>query len=188
MTYPEDLARWRQQRRQAEAQSRLDELRQEHAQAARERDTAIANNDLELAGSADDQCQYLENEYVQLVGPPRPQWDPRTLEFLQKNRAFRERHGAAADQALLLAHQYAVRPRNPNASNPAQAGMGLTPNTLAYFQAVRDLLQMYARDYGLNYDPSEEASDWKQAAKASGVSEKTYADAYRALKTQGRVS
>ena len=72
-TYAEQLAGWRAQRRQQEANNRLQELRQEHAEALRERDTAIANNDLELAASADDQCQYLENEYTQLVGPQQPQ-------------------------------------------------------------------------------------------------------------------
>jgi hypothetical protein len=113
------------------------------------------------------------------LNPPRQQWDPRAVDFLQKNRAFRERHGAAADQAILLAHQYATRPRNPSTSNPALNGMGLTPNTPQYFQAVRDLLTMYAKDYGLRYDPQEEALDATQAAKISGVSANVYNNALR---------
>src|SRR5262249_34082783 len=76
MSYQQEIAQWRMQRRQSEAQSRLNELRQEHAEQIRERDTAIANNDLELAASADDQAQYLENEYRQLLGPHQPQVHP----------------------------------------------------------------------------------------------------------------
>jgi hypothetical protein len=49
-------------------------------------------------------------------------------------------------------------------------------------------MELYAKDFGIPYDPNEDSADWKQAARASGVSEKTYLDAYRALKAQGRVS
>src|SRR5262245_41043175 len=99
MSYQQDIAQWRQQRRQAEAQSRVNDLRQEHTQAIRERDQAIADNDLELAASADDQVQYLENEYRQIVGPQQPQADPRMVEFVRRRTPFVERHGQAAYQA-----------------------------------------------------------------------------------------
>jgi hypothetical protein len=113
---------------------------------------------------------------------------PASVEFLQKNRAFRERHGQAADQAILMAHNYATRPRNPTTNNPAYTGMGLTPNTPAYLQAVRDLLTMYAKDHGLHYDPEEEALTANEAAKASGVSNQTYNNASRELARDKRFS
>src|SRR5262249_3284417 len=81
MGYQDDLYAWRVQRRQQEAQSRLQELRQEHAEAVRERDTAVANNDLETAAGADDQGQYLENEYRRLPGPQRTQVHPEWTKF-----------------------------------------------------------------------------------------------------------
>ena len=188
MSYADEIAGWRQQRRQAEAQARVNELRQEHTQAIRERDQAIADNDLELAASADDQCQYLENEYRQLVGPQQPQVDPRMAEFVRRRTPFVERHGQAAYQAMDLAHQYATRPRNPNTNNPAHTGMGLRAGTQQYFNAMDDLLTMYAKDLGLHYDPSEKLLTANQAAKISGLSPKAYNEAAQEIGRQGRYS
>src|SRR5262249_59960043 len=111
MSYQQEIAQWRMQRRQSEAQSRLQELRQEHAEALRERDTAIANNDLELAASADDQCQYLENEYTQLVGPQQPQVNPQWQEWMRRNATFIEREGQRGVNAVTDALAYMQRPR-----------------------------------------------------------------------------
>jgi hypothetical protein len=187
-SYAEDLARWRAERKQAEISNRLEQIKTEHAEAARERDTAIANNDLETAEWRDGDCERLEQEWNQYVPPQQPQMHPASVEFLQKNRAFRERHGQAADQAILMAHNYAVRPRNPNTTNPAYTGMGLTPNTPQYFEAVKSLLTMYAKDHGLHYDPEEEALTANEAAKASGVSNQTYNNASRELARDKRFS
>jgi hypothetical protein len=66
--------------------------------------------------------------------------------------------------------------------------MGLTPNTPQYFQAVRDLLTMYARDHGLTYDPNEETLTPTEAAKISGTSPQTYNNASRELARDGRFS
>src|SRR5215470_7305461 len=188
MSYAEEIAGWRQQRRQAEAQARVNELRQEHNQALRERDQAIADNDLELAASADDQCQYWENEYRQLVGPQQPQVDPRMAEFVRRRTPFVERHGQAAYQVMDIAHQYATRPRNPNTNNPAHTGMGLTPGTQTYFNAMDDLLTLYAKDFGLRYDPEEKLLDATEAAKISGLPVKTYNQAAQEIGRQGRYS
>jgi hypothetical protein len=68
-SYQEELAQWRAQRKQAEISNRLEEIKQEHAQAARERDTAIANNDLETAEWRDGDCERLEQEWNQYVPP-----------------------------------------------------------------------------------------------------------------------
>ena len=187
MSYQEEIAGWRQQRRQAEAQARVDELRREHTQAIQERDWAISNNDLELAASADDQCQYLENEYRQLV-PQQPQVDPRMAEFVRRRTPFVERHGQAAYQAMDMAHQYATRPRNPNTNNPAHTGMGLTPGTQTYFNAMDDLLTLYAKDFGLRYDPEEKLLDANEAARISGLPVKTYNQAAQEIGRQGRYS
>jgi hypothetical protein len=192
MSYQQEIANWRQQRRQAEAQNRVNELRQEHTQAIRERDHAIASNDLELAASADDQCQYLEQEYAQLVGPQRPQVDPRMAEFVRRRTPFVERHGQAAYQAMDMAHRYATGPRNPNPTPQAVAagnhGMGLTPGTQAYFDAMDSLLTMYSKDLGLHYDPEEKLLDANQAAKISGLSPQSYNHAAQQIGAQGRYS
>src|SRR5262249_34856839 len=188
MSYAEEIAGWRQQRRQAEAQARVNELRQEHTQAIRERDQAIADNDLELAASADDQCQYLENEFRQLVGPQQPQVDPRMAEFGRRRTPFVERHGQAAYQAMDMAHQYATRARNPNTTNPAHTAMGLKAGTQAYFNAMDDLLTLYAKDFGLRYDPEEKLLDANEAARISGLPVKTYNQAAQQVGRQGLYS
>src|SRR5262245_51277419 len=125
-TYAEQIAGWRAQRRQQEAQSRIDELRREHTEALRERDTAIANNDLELAASADDQVQYLENEYRQLV-PQQPQVHPQWTEWMRRNASFIEREGQRGVNAVTDALGYMQRARNPNSNDPRYTGMGMTP-------------------------------------------------------------
>jgi len=192
MSYQQEIANWRQQRRQAEAQARVNELRQEHTQAIRERDFAVANNDYESAASADDQAQYLENEYRQLVGPQQPQVDPRMAEFVRRRTPFVERHGQAAYQAMDMAHRYATAPHDPNA-NPStvaagRSGMGLKAGTQAYFDAMDNLLTMYAKDYGLHYDPEEKLLDANTAAKISGIPVKTYNEAAQEIGRQGRYS
>src|SRR5215472_7923333 len=172
-TYAEQIAQWRQQRAQQQIVNRCNEIKQEHAQAARERDQAIADNDLETAEFRDADCQQLEQEWRH-YNPPRQQVDPRMVEFVRRRTPFVERHGQAAYQAMDMAHQYATRPRNPNTNNPAHTGMGLTPGTQAYFDAMDGLLTMYAKDFGLRYDPEEKLLNANQAAKISGIPAKTY--------------
>src|SRR5262249_48909983 len=150
--------------------------------------TAIANNEMELAASADDQCQYLEQEYAQLVGPQQPQADPRMVEFVRRRQPFVERHGQAAYQAMDMAHQYATRPRNPHPTPQAVAagnhGMGLTPGTQQYFDAMDSLLTMYSKDMGLHYDPEEKLLDATSAARISGLSPQRYNQASQQIGAQ----
>src|SRR5262249_4374721 len=134
MSYQQEIAQWRQQRRQDEAQSRVNELRQEHTQAIRQRDHAIASNDMEEAAYQDNVCMDLEREFRTLV-PQQPQVDPRMAEFVRQRTPFVERHGQAAYQAMDMAHRYATAPHDPNA-NPAtvaagRSGMGLKAGTQA---------------------------------------------------------
>jgi hypothetical protein len=185
-SYLQQIAQMRQERAQREHLNRLENIQVDYREAVRERDEAAARGDVDTFELRDTDCEQLEKDW-QYLNPPRQQWHPASVEFLQKNRAFRERHGQAADQAILLAHHYATRPRNPNTNNPAYAGMGLTPNTPAYFRAVKDLLTLYAKDYGLQYDPEEEAITATEAAKISGISANTYNNSVRTLASQGRL-
>jgi len=65
--------------------------------------------------------------------------------------------------------------------------MGLTPNTPQYFEAIDNLLTMYAKDYGLRYDPEELALTPNEAAKASGLSANQYNAGLRAVSAAGRL-
>ena len=66
--------------------------------------------------------------------------------------------------------------------------MGHQRNSPGYFERGRDMLELdSARVTGVAYDPNTQALTADEAAKISGLSEKSYADAYRQLKAQGRV-
>src|SRR5262249_45052843 len=169
MSYQQEIAQWRQQRRQQEAQSRLNELRQEHAEQIRERDIAIANNDLELAASADDQAQYLENEYRQLVGPQQPQVHPAWQTWMQRNSSFIEREGERGVKAVTDALAYMQRPRNPNSNDPRYTGMGMRPDQIFTPQGLdklESLLEAHGSQfYGVRFDKNEQTLTPQGAAK-----------------------
>ena len=194
MSYQQEIAQWRMQRRQQEAQSRLNELRQEHAEQIKERDIAIANNDLELAASADDQAQYLENEYRTLVGPQQPQVHPAWQTWMQRNASFIEREGERGVKAVTDALAYMQRPRNPNSNDPRYTGMGMRPDqvfTPQGLEKLEDLLETHGSQfYGVRFDKNEQPLTFHDAAKASNLDQKTYnawEDYYRKAKAAGRV-
>jgi hypothetical protein len=173
-SYPEEIARWRMQRHQQTVADRVGQIADEYRQATRERDAALSSGDAETAAFADDDCVQLEKEYLAYVPPQQPQWHPKDLEFLHAKKAFRERHGAAADNAINLAHRYATAPRQSYPGPNSGAGMGLRPNTPKYYEAMNNLLEMYSSGVGLHYDPGEETLTPNEAAKISGVSPATY--------------
>jgi hypothetical protein len=173
-SYPEEIARWRMQRHQQTVADRVGQIADEYRQATRERDAALNSGDAETAAFADDDCVQLEKEYLQYCPPQQPQWHPKDLEFLHKKQAFRERHGAAADNAIRMAHEYVTRPRLENPGPNSGSGMGLRPNTPAYYKRMDDLLEMYSKDLNLHYDPNEITLTPNEAAKISGVSPNTY--------------
>jgi hypothetical protein len=185
-TYHQTIMRMRLERNQREHHERLQNTQAEYVEAARERDEAAARGDLDGFELADTDCERLEQDWAQLC-PQQRTLHPAAREFLDKHRAFRERYGQRADQAIVAAHQYATRPRNPNATNPANNGMGLKENTPAYFRAVTDLLEMYGPSfYGIRFDHSEAGLTPNEAAKISGVSANTYNRASQELARQGR--
>src|SRR5262245_40309441 len=187
-TYNEQLMAWRQQRQAQELNNTLERIKSDHAQAVRDRDTAIANNDMEPAGFDDHDAARVGAEWRQDVPPPPPQFPQQMIEFTKRRQRFVERHGQAAIAAMDMAHNYATRPRNPNATNPAHTGMGLVPNTPAYYKAMDDLLTMYAKDYGLQYDPNEKMLTANDAAHMSGLSANHYNHYYAQAKAEGKIS
>jgi hypothetical protein len=196
-TYAEQLADWRVQRQQRDVEYRVDQIRQEHSQIARERDIAIAENDLETAELRDYDCQQLEQEYRQMV-PQQPQIPQGILKWAQRNPRFFERHGLQASAAVDGALQYMMRPKNPVTNRPDSTGMGwsrdkvfqkdghFTPQAV---EALETLLQMHGPAYfGVTYDPEEKGLHWVEAAKASGLDHRTYTACYNEMKKQGRIS
>jgi hypothetical protein len=190
-SYAEELAQWRAQRKQQEISNRVQQIQQEHAQAARERDIAINNNDMETAEWRDADCEQLEQEYAAYVPPQRPQLDPRLVQFAKQNAGFLQKYGQRAYQALDEAHNYMMRPRTGN-PNPAYTGMGWNPQhvyTPAYFNRMKELLEMHGEKLlGVKYDSNEEMLTPNEAAKISGLTPQQYNHAAGVIGRQGRFS
>jgi hypothetical protein len=187
--YYQQIAAWRQQRAQQQIADRCQQIRSEYSQVQRERDEAIASNDLDTAELRDQDCQALEQEWAAYV-PNQPQIDPRLVRFAQRNSQFLEKYGARAYQALDEAHKYMMRPRNPNSNNPAYTGMGWKPQhvfTPAYFDKLKTLLELHGEQFlGVRYNRDEEALTANEAAKISGLSPERYNQAARAVAAHGK--
>jgi hypothetical protein len=186
-SYLQQIASYRQERAQRETTQRLQELQQEYEEVRQARDLAAQRGDRENFEYYDYDCERIEQDYNAICPPQPPAPHPAAVEFIRKNQPFLERHGQAAVNAIGLAHQYATRPRVPHANNPGLTGMGLQPNTPQYFDAMRTLLEMYGKDYGVRYDRNEELLDPTTAAKVSGVSADNYNAALKTLHAQGRL-
>jgi hypothetical protein len=173
-----ELARWRTERKQSEAANRVQQIQQEYAQAERERDIAIANNDIETAEWRDMDCEQLEQEYRQYVPPPKPKMHPAAQEWILQNKPFFDRHGTQADQAVKAAHAWLTRPGNA----------GWKVNSPEYFGAIESLLETDGqRLYGVRYDPAEKVPNLREAAKITGMSPNKYVGVAQELYKQGRV-
>jgi hypothetical protein len=207
MGYREDVANYQAQVNAVRRQKQQEEYVADYNQAvygreeslrARqevERQVAVTTDPAEREALKDEwhmhdaEVQRCEQEIAART-PQQPQYSQRDIAFLQRKHAFRQKYGQAADTAIALAHRRAVTPRNPSATcetNPLTYGHGTQPGTPQYYRAVQAELETNAHLLGINYDPSEDAPGWKEIARASGLSEKDYTNAYYTLKRQGRV-
>ena len=186
--YYEQIAQWRQQRDQETRANRIREMSAEYAQASRERDQLIAENNLEEAAWRDDDCKQLEREWLE-YNPPQQQIDPRWTEWTNRHRTFFERTGQQGVNAVQGAFAYLCRPRNPNPTthNPAHNGCGMAKQayTPAFFDRLESVLEMHApMYYGVRFDPSEKTLDANEAAKVAGLSPQQYNQASREVGAQ----
>jgi hypothetical protein len=172
-TYAENLAAWRNERRQREIAEHVENLRAEHEDYVAERDKAIAEGRDGDAAWYDDSVQRVEAEFHEIVPRAMPPEVKRMQNYMHRKQAFIQRHGQDAIRAMDIAHNHAVQ-------------CGYTPGTGPYFKAINDRLALYAGDPQLNgagkplvYDEKEDALTWKEAAKISGVSPEVYAAAAR---------
>jgi hypothetical protein len=186
MGYREDLAAYRQQKDAQEFQQRAQEIVNEYREYSAACDAAAQAGDDETF-RAYDQCRRdLETEY-QARYAPKPQADPRELEFLRRHKPFLDRHGQFGYNGLNEAYKYATRPKIPGERNPGITGMGFQKGSQAAFDATRDLMETYAKDYGLTYDKNETVLVPDEAAKISGLSNKEYNRGVYAMQAQGRI-
>jgi hypothetical protein len=193
-SYREQIAQMRADvalRQEADLELQAQTLHNEMMEAEKYASDALSQNDRQSAEYYAQEMNQKEAELRNVLAylpQPGPQVDPRLVEFVQKNESFFNKYGNAGVQGFELAHQYATRPRNPTSNNPATTGMGLQFGTPEYFSAVKDLMQMYGKDYGLNFDPGDELMTPDEAAKISGISPREYNNGVRRMLNEGKDS
>jgi hypothetical protein len=188
MDYTE-LAHMRAERQHREVAQRIEDIRRDYAETVQQRDMFNPNTERESWDYYDRQAQELESDFMQLAPPEQPQGDPRMKDFVERNKSFFDRNGARAYQAADAAHQYITRQRDPHATNPQHTGMGLDVSSPEYFDRMRDLLQMYGKDFfGIDFDQTAELPTSEEAAKISGLSNKEWNRSLQEMIDQGRMS
>jgi hypothetical protein len=190
-SYLQQVARWRQDRMRQQVETRKEEIKQEYAEAARERDQAIANNDMETAEENDNYCQNLEAEWSEYHPPQPPQQHPAAIRWREANRDFVDRliskHGQAKTDAFFNAVDARLTaPRN--LQDPSKGGMGLQRFSPEYFQRGNDFLELYSEGTSGERFTSNDTLTATEAAKISGVSPQQYNKSAQAMQQQGRFS
>src|SRR5215813_11314438 len=189
-TYQEEIAQWRAQRQQ-QINDRLQQIQAEYGHIQRERDQAIADNDMETAECRDYDCQQLEQEWAQ-YNPPQQQRNPQWENWLRRNSTFIEREGQRGVQAVTEALRYMQRPRNPNSNDPRYSGMGLTPQQVFSpqgFDKLESLLEIHGQQfYGVRFDKNEQPLTANEVAKMSSQSPESYNRASQQMGRDGRFS
>jgi hypothetical protein len=161
---------------------------QENEQLASE---ALAAGDQDSANFYVEQLTEKERElayYADKLPAPPPQVDAAKQEFMGMLRPWRERNPQLADHLLGLAHQRVTQPRVRFPTPNNMGGMGIRENTRAYWNQMRNNLELYAKDFGLPYEQGMEMPHWKDAARMSNMSERDYVNAWQQMKRQGRIS
>src|SRR5262249_22000884 len=182
-------AQWRQDLMRQQVETRVEEIKAEYAEVQRERDRAIAENDMESAEISDARCQDLENEWSQYHPPQPPQMDPRLQRFHAANKDYVDRLTASMRNKKTPAFLNAVdarltAPRNHH--EPAKGGLGLARYSPEYFQRGKDFLELYSEGTSGERYTSDDTLTADEAAKISGVSPQQYNRSAQALHQQGR--
>src|SRR6516165_9743572 len=171
--YRETLAQLRQEahgRQIRELTTRAHELSQQVAENEQYALEAEASGDHDSALTYTEFAQEDAKQLTETLAKLPPSGPPEYAQrFFAEHKGFFDRHGERAFQAAAMAHQYATTAKDPE--NPK--GMGLTPGTPEYDHAMKNLLEMYGKDVGVDFNPDEGLTA-DEAAKISGVSPREY--------------
>src|SRR5262245_42324048 len=144
-SYQEQIAQWRAQREHQQKVTRLQEIQQDYAHAARERDEAIAAGDTDTAEYKDEQSLV---PYRPQPHPNAATWDWQNQRYIQKVQ-----RNIGPERAMQgMAHVDAIATRHYPRHSPG------------YQKFVEDYLEMYsAGGTGVPYDPKEKTPTWRVA-------------------------
>jgi hypothetical protein len=183
--YLQQIAAMRQQRQQEELAVERNQAIYGYQQSLQnrqeiERQAATTADPEERQRLADD-WHYFDAEVqaceanIRKMTPP-PQADPKAVAYLQRRSPFLQKYGQKGMQAFQLAHNHLASTGNWKIGSPA------------YYKAIDTLLEMYAPDHGMRFDPSSDISlTPNEAAKISGLSPESYNRGVQAMHRQGRL-
>jgi len=112
--YYSTIMRMRQERAGRERMNEMREIQEDYKIVQEARDEAAERRDVESFEGNDDHLVELERRWHQLNPPRPPPTDPRLVAFMQQNTEFLQKFGDRAIAAMDAAHNYMMRPRNPN--------------------------------------------------------------------------
>jgi hypothetical protein len=180
--YAEDRYRMRMERKQAEAAEQYEQARQQYNQAIEERENAslqILGNDGDRSDWDywDQQVEEAERQLAPFMRPPPP--DPRAVEWDWQNQGYITKVQAAIGPQATVQRMAAL---------DAAATRHHPRHSPGYRKFIESGLELYSEEAtGVKFDPKEATPTWRDAAKASGLSDQEYANSYRQLRAQGRV-
>lgn len=178
MGYQDEVLAIRQQRAQRDIAEAQTAIQEKYQVAVQERDAAATLGDAEQYEAWDREAEQLEDEWQAVTPPPPPQapvLSEPTKRFVNERQAFNQRYGTKATEAYRAAHKFAVE-------------RGLKPDTVEYFKYCDDALDMYAKDYGMRYDPSEKVPHPNDVCHMLGLSYDEYNRQHRKMHAEGRDS
>ena len=145
MGYNDEILQIRQQRAARDIQEAQEVIKEKYAETVQARDQAAAQGDAEPSSITIERPNNLKTNGNKLPRHRRrkhPSFPSQARDLSTRGKPLTKGYGAAAMQAYRAAHEFAVQ-------------RGLKPDTQEYFKYCDDALDMYAKDYGLRYDPSE---------------------------------
>src|SRR5262245_28533154 len=182
--YPQQVARMRMERKQAEAADQYEQLRQQYNEALENRENAslqILGNDGDRSDWDywDSQMEEAERQLAPYMRAQQPQPDPRAVQWDRQNQSYinKVNQRIGPQRAMQgMAHVDAIATRHFPRHSPG------------YQKFVEDYLEMYSEGgTGVKFDPKDKTPTWQDAAKMSGQSEQEYATNYHRLRAQGRI-
>lgn len=182
--YQEDVARMRAERKQAEAADQYEQLRQQYNEALENRENAslqILGNDGDRSSWDywDQQMEEAERQLAPYIQAQRPKPHPAALEWDAQNSQYihKVQQSIGPQQAVQRMAQLdaAATRHHPRHSE-------------GYKKFIEDALELYSEEStGVKYDPKDKTLTWRDAAKASGLTEQEYGTNYHRLRAQGRI-
>ena len=179
MGYADEILQIRQQRAQRDIVEAQEAIKERYAEMVQARDQAAAQGDAETFELYDREAEQLRspngNKFPRHRRRKRPCFPSQARDLSTSGKPSIRGTATKATEAYKAAHKFAVE-------------RGLKPDTVEYFKYCDDALDMYAKDYGMRYDPSEKVPHPNEVCAFSGLTYDQYNAQHRKMYAEGRDS